>query len=188
MSENLHLLVGSFDKYISHLAQKRQKTLDSASSSGANITDSIHVKVLNKVSSVPSQLNGLVDELSTKLNYEYLFVQDFTPTKRLDRFYYIRLLEKGIPFPAILCTYSVGGSVGNYHFIWKIPEHSSPSVLATENQSVIEKIKEEIPKFHKKSFRQQFIDHCGILVPGAKSYALREIFKWITGKNFLTCI
>jgi len=45
MSENLHLLVGSFDKHISHLAQNRQKTLDSASSSGANITDSIHVKV-----------------------------------------------------------------------------------------------------------------------------------------------
>ena len=92
----------SFDKYISNLAHKRQKTLGSESS-GVTLTDSIHVKVLNSVSSVPSQLNDLLDELSTKLNYEYVLVQDFTPTKRLNRFYYICQLEKGIPFPAVLC-------------------------------------------------------------------------------------
>ena len=186
MSENLHLLIASFEKYISHLAEKRQKTLHSATvSSGVNITDEIHINVLKTVSSTPSQLSDLHDELSAKLNYEYLFVRDFTPPKRLDRFYYIRLLERGLPFPAVLCTYSVGGSVGNYHFVWKIPEHSSPSVLLNENQRVIEQIKREIPKFHKKSFRQEFINHCGILVPGAKSYTLREMFKWLTGKNLV---
>ena len=61
MCENLKLLIGYFGKYISHLAHKRQKTLDSESS-GATLTDSI--KVLN---SVFLQLNDLLDELSTKL-------------------------------------------------------------------------------------------------------------------------
>ena len=57
-------------------------------------------------------------------------------------------------------------------------------MLLGENQKVVEQVKKEIPVFHKKSFRQEFINHCGTLLPGAKSYALREIFKWITGKVF----
>jgi len=82
------------------------------------------------ISSINSALNSATS----------MSCQDFIPMKCLDRFYYICLLEKGIPFPAVLCTYSVGASVGNYHFIWKIPEHSNPSVLATENQRVIDEI------------------------------------------------
>ena len=40
MCENLKLLIGSFDKYISHFVHKRQKTLYSGSS-GATLTDSL---------------------------------------------------------------------------------------------------------------------------------------------------
>lgn len=123
MYESLHLLVSSIEKYVSYLAGKRQKTLESTGG-GVNIADSIYLKVLNAVSSTPSQLSGLLDEFSAKLNYEYLFVRDFTPPKHLDRFHYIHLLERGLPFPAVLCTFSIGGSIGNYHFIWKIPEHT----------------------------------------------------------------
>ena len=39
----------------------------------------------------------------------------------------------------------------------EIPKHSSLSVLATENQRVIDKIKEEIPKFHKSLFGKNLL-------------------------------
>ena len=79
---------------------------------------------------------------------------------------------------------TLGGSIGNYHFVWKIPTHIDVDVLLGENQKVLEQVKKDIPVFHKKSFCQEFINHCDTLLPGTKSYALREIFKWITGTVF----
>ena len=180
MYQCLEVLSSSFQKHVSHSLQKKQKYLEP--NSGIAVADSIHIKVLTVSDSSSSQLISLINELSAKDNYEYLFVRDFTPPKRMDRFYYIRQLENGLPFPAVLCTYSLGGSIGNYHFVWKIPTHIDADVLFGENQKVVEEVKKEIPVFHKKSYRQEFINHCGTLLPGAKSYILREIFKWITGK------
>lgn len=180
MYQSLDLLASSLEKYVFHLIEKKQKYLE-PNNSGMLIADSIHIKVLKVSNTSSSRLSSLIDELSAKGNYKYLFVGDYTPLKRIDRFYYIRQLENGLPFPAVLCTYSIGGSIGNYHFVWKIPTHIDADVLLGENQKVVEQVKKEIPVFYKKSFRQEFINHCGTLLPGAKSYALREIFKWITG-------
>ena len=50
---------------------------------GIVIADSIHIKVLKVSDSSSSQLSSLIDELSAKGNYKYLFVGDFTPPKRI---------------------------------------------------------------------------------------------------------
>ena len=186
MYQSLDLLASSLEKYVFHLIEKKQKYLE-PKTSGIVIADSIHIKVLKVSDSSSSQLSSLIDELSTKGNYEYFFVGDFTPPKRIDRFYYIRQLENGLPFRTVLCTFSFGGSIRNYHFVWKIPTDIDADALLGENQKVIEQVKKDIPVFHKKSFRQEFINHCGTLLPGAKCYALREIFKWITGTVFKRC-
>ena len=107
MYQSSDLLASSLEKYVFHLIEKKQKYLE-PKNSGIVIADSIHIKVLKISDSSSSQLSSLIDELSTKGNYKYLFVGDFTPPKRIDRFYYIRQLENGLPFPAVLCTYSFG--------------------------------------------------------------------------------
>ena len=87
--------------------------------------DSMHFQTLPVTENCPSHLKPLVDELSGQDYYTSVFVRDFAPSIRTERFHYIRKLEQGLPFRVILYTHSIGGSIGNYHFIWKTPKHAN---------------------------------------------------------------
>ena len=95
--------------YSAHLVKKQKRT---AQVSGVTITDSVHIKLLPVIPAPPTQLQDLIDNLSGKPYYEGLFVRDCAPPKRIDRYHYIHLLERGLPFHAILYTHSIGGSIG----------------------------------------------------------------------------
>jgi len=82
MYQSLDLLASSLEKYVFHLKEKKQKYLE-PKNSGIVIADSFHIKVLKVSDSSSSQLSSLIDELSAKGNYKYLFVGDFTPPKLL---------------------------------------------------------------------------------------------------------
>ena len=144
----------------------------------------MHFQTLPLTDKFSFQLQPLVDELGSKEYYTFVFVRDFVPSQCAERFHYIRNLEQGLPFRAILYTHSIAGvSIGNYHFIWKITEHVHIDGLLTENQKVVERIKLGIPKYHNQALHQELISKCGRLVPGAKSYALREIYRSLTGMS-----
>ena len=82
MYQSLDLLASSLEKYVFHLKEKKQKYLE-PKNSGIVIADSFHIKVLKVSDSSSSQLSSLIDELSAKGNYKYLFVGDFIPPKLL---------------------------------------------------------------------------------------------------------
>lgn len=182
MREDVMKLSSSLEGYVALLVSKRKKPTD-AGCSRASIGDSMHFQTLPLTENFSFQLQPLVDELRGKEYYTFVFVRDFAPSQRAERFRYIRNLEQGLPFHTILYTHSIGGSIGNYHFIWKIPEHANIDGLFTENQKVVERIKLGIPKYHDRALRQELISKCGRLVPGAKSYALREIYRSLTGMS-----
>ncbi len=139
----------------SYLARKRTKTQGSCTS--MSVTDSMHIRSLSVVAIPPTDLKPLIDELNKRENHESVFVRDFSPENRMKRFRYIHLLEKGLPFPALLYTYSIGGSIGNYHFVWKIPVNTNFDSILTESQQTIERIKKDIPKYHHRCLRQELL-------------------------------
>ncbi len=89
-------------------------------------------------------------------------------------------LEQGLPFRVILYTHSIGGSIGNYHFIWKIPKHENADGVLTQNHKVV--------KYHNRAMWQDLINKCGRLIPGANSYALREMYRTLTGVVCKDCV
>ena len=120
MKEEILSFTSSLEGYAAHLVAKRKK-LTEEDSNGASVGDSMHFQTLPLVKNYPSSLKPLVDELSGKDYYTSVLVCDFAPSDRTEKIHYIHKLEKGLPFRVILYTHSIWGSIGNYHFMWKIP-------------------------------------------------------------------
>ena len=89
-------------------------------------------------------------------------------------------LEKGLTVPSMLYTYSCKGSVLNHNFLWRLPNSFSPEESLSLNQKVISKLTEDMPVFHTRAMRQEFISHFGCLMDGTKPYVLRSIYHELT--------
>ena len=81
----------------------------------------------------------------------------------------------------IFFTYTHGSNVGNYHFIWKAPDHVSVEACTTENMRVVDTIRKEIPTFHTRAMRQQFFHLVGRISPKSKPHLLRAMYQSLTG-------
>ena len=85
-------------------------------------------------------------------------------------------LEKGLTMPSMLYTYSSKGRVLNHNFLWRLPDSCSPQGSLSLNQKIILKLSEDMPVFHTRAMRQEFINHFGCLMNRTKPYVLRNIY------------
>ena len=143
--------------------------------------DKTNFTYLPRSSKIPGSLHELDQALSQKQVYEYVFVRDFAPTERRICYHYIQELQKGLLRPAVLCTYTVGSSIGNYHFIWAILEHVTLEAALNENARLLEEIKSQVPVFHRRALKAEFVSKFGRLVHDAPLGTLQEIYRNLTG-------
>lgn len=106
---------------------------------------------------------------------------DFAPVDRKKRYMYIQLLKSGLSKPCVLCTYSVGSPVGNYHFIWCLPPHVTMAAAVQENQRLISKIQTNAPAYHHRYLRKQLISRFGLISRSSNLSLLREFYRQATG-------
>ena len=85
MKEEILSFTSSLEGYAAHLVAKCKK-LTETGSSGASVGDSMHFQTLPLTKNYPSSLKPLVDELSGKDYYTSVFVRDFAPSDRTERF------------------------------------------------------------------------------------------------------
>lgn len=64
-----------------------------------------------------SCLKKLNDAISHSAAYEHIFVCHNAPSDRQEKYLYVQQLHMGLCRPCVLCTYSIGGLVGNYLFV-----------------------------------------------------------------------
>jgi len=129
--------------------QKQESTVSSAS-----ISDAGTLKVLPKNTGISGRLEPLFTALKDKPVYRKVAVNDFVPKNPKLKYQYIRDLEKGLPGPSVLYTHSLGSSVGNYQFLWKIPEGVTLESATNENIRLIDQIKEELPTYHTRALKR----------------------------------
>lgn len=106
---------------------------------------------------------------------------DYAPVDRKKRYMYIQLLKSGLSKPCVLCTYSVGGPVGNYHFIWCLPPHVTMDAAVQENQRLVSKIQTDAPTYHHRYLRKQLISRFGLISRSSNLSLLREFYRQATG-------
>ena len=90
-------------------------------------------------------------------------------------------MEKGLLVPTVFLTYSPGGSIINHHFIWRVPDSFNVDAAISENQQVIDAVRRELPVYHTRAMRRQFMDMYGKLMKGTSLYLLRDIYKELAG-------
>ena len=89
-------------------------------------------------------------------------------------------LQKGLCRPCVLCTCSIGGPVGNYLFVWPLPEHVTLEASLSENQKVISQIRANVPIYHHLALRK-LISKFGRIPPKTNLATLREFYRVATG-------
>ena len=93
---------------------------------------------------------------------------------------YLKTLENGISVPVMIYTYTPGGSVINQVFVWRVPDSFAIQASLSVNQKVISKLNNEMPIYHTRAMRQEFVNHFGHFMQGAKPYELRTIYQELT--------
>ena len=89
--------------------------------------------------------------------------------------------KKVYPKRCALCTYSVGGPLGNYHFVWRLPEEVTLEDSLQEIRKIIEQIKENAPKYHSRALRKHLITQFGRISHSCNLALLREFYRQATG-------
>ena len=93
---------------------------------------------------------------------------------------YVKELEKGISIPTMMYTYTPRGSVLNHYFIWRVPNDFSTAAALSINQQVVCKLMDELPVYHTRAMKRDFMSYYGLLMSGTKPFVLRSIYREIT--------
>ena len=120
----------------------------------------------------------LQQALATKEVYQFVDVSDFAPESKYDRYMFLKnLKDRGLAFPVVFCSFSYGGSVIDFNFIWKIDPQSNS---LTQTTSLIQEIKKELPSYHPRALRRAFVQRFGVLAKNTPVAVLRNMYEELT--------
>ena len=128
-------------------------------SPGISVADKTSVQLLKTNNTPSGLLDKLNDAISHKAPYHFLFIADYAPSDRREKYRYVQELQKGLCRPCVLCTCSIGGPVGNYLFVWPLPEHVTLEASLCENQKVISQIQADVPQYHHRALKKKLISN-----------------------------
>jgi len=116
--------------------------------------------------------------------YERVDVNDYCSPEPKKKYDFLQSLYKGLTVPVILYTHSLGSSLGNYHFLWRIPHGVTLEAAMNENIKLMDQIKGILPTYHSRVMRKLFMDQYGRLTKGGvKSHVLRQMYRELTGMD-----
>ena len=151
------------------------------SAPAAEVADKTSVTLLQANPAPSKSVHKLNAAISEKGPYELVSVADLTPSDRQEKYLYVQELRKGLCRPCVLCTYSIGGPVGNYLSVWPIPEHVTLEAALSENPKVISQIQSDVPVYHRRELRKKLIAKFGRISPKTNVATLREFYRAATG-------
>ena len=183
MREECEVLAHSLQKYALMLQEKNKcmKEVHSSPIPWRSIAKGLDVYYLKPTKQPSSELVEISNEVARVGPYckvdLNLYLQS-TPKKR----YLItkKLKEEGLELPSVLCVYSTGNNCGNSHFIWHVPDSSLDQALGN-SQAIVEDIKKNIPSYHTRAMRSEFIQKFGRITHEVKPAVLRYFYRDLTG-------
>ena len=185
LKPDMEQLAKSIDDYAHYLqsSSKKVRFNQSSPSPVREISDHVSFQFLpaNRLTPVPAKLKDLHMNLEQLPELEYVSIEQFSPTNSKERYQYLQALKSsGFPFPSALLTYAHGNNVGNLNFIWRVQSTSEESY--SDCQSVIEKVKKNIPTYHTRAMRKELFTLFGRLTSSVKPAVIRHIYRSITGR------
>ena len=175
-------LVESLASYASYLSMrnKAMKLHHSSPEPSVSFSDAQSIKFIKSSSDMSPLLTELNTAIKSSPYYTRIFVNDYTPDDKRRRYLFMRELDKGVSEPTYLFTYTHPSNVGNYHFIWKVPSSVADMGNSSDNLRLIEEIKKEIPVYHTRAMKKEFLTLYGQISPESKPYLLRSMYYALT--------
>jgi len=170
----LTTVIEDYCAYLDHQCKSAKLSHNSL----VSISISEVINFLPKIPLVGSRIKEIDCVVSEKPCYEQIFVNEFCPVESRKKYLFIQELKKGLTVSAISCTFSMGSRLGNYQFLWKLPESVTVAASTPENVCIIIEIKATLPTFHSHTLRREFINRYGA-VAGIKSHVLHQIYRGI---------
>ena len=82
---------------------------------------------------------------------------------------------------AVLYTHSPGGGILSQHYLWRVPDDFCVEAALSENQKVIDRLKQDLPIYHTRAMRREFVNTYGRFTGSTKPVVLRNIYRELTG-------
>ena len=180
----IQTLATSISDYAAYLGEqnKKMKRLQSLPHPVRSIADNLNFQFLPLCETTAAVLIKLDSCLQEKNDFEYVVVEDMCPLNPRRKYEYLQALRSsGLTVHAVMLTYTRGNSIGNSHFVWKVPEQSLDAF--SESQHTIEIIKDKIPIFHTRAMRQSLTMKYGRVAPNLKAAILRSLYREVTGDS-----
>ena len=90
---------------------------------------------------------------------------------------YIQGLPHAFPFKIGEYRFNSGNNAFNAISIWKIDEHANEDKVVQENTRIVTELQADAPHYHTRVMRKNYLRTCDLLLPKAKSSALRTIWE-----------
>lgn len=114
--------------------------------------------------------------------YRPICFDKYTPESTRQRRYYFDYLKSGLPYKCMHLTFSTSNNLGSHNFIWRIPSNAVESDTVAKNTEVIQSWKEELPSYHTRALRRNFIRKAS-LICNLKAKEARFIYRQLAGDS-----
>ena len=183
--QEIKSLCESCSRYITALERANERMKKCQASENAS-SDSFHsvikplsanyirsVSVIQKYRNLEESLVGC---------YESLFLNDFTPSDKKERYKYLDQIS--LPFPTEMVWFTDGQQ--KLWFIWRIPTQVSERDM-NKSIKIMKNLESENPKFYSRAMQKKFSEKYSLLLrqngcqAGLLPSILREIYQDLTG-------
>lgn len=128
-----------------------------------------------------SSLNAALNKVS---HFEPISLDDLTSSiasSNRGRRYYMDYIPQGISTKSVHLKLTRGSNLRTLNFIWTVPKDLEEGTLIEENSAIIVKLTNEVPKYHSRAMRMDFIKTSSLMLPDVKTGFLRHIYMKLTG-------
>ena len=174
-------LACALDSYLSYPRSQNNKVKVHHDSPASHVADKTSIQLLQANQSPSSCLSKLNNDISHKNPYEHLFVAEYALSDPRESIIMCKNCRKDSVALVSSAHVPLGGSVGNYLFIWPIPKHVTMEAALSENQKVISQIQADVPAYHHRALRKKLISKFGRLSHKTSLANLREFYRVVTG-------
>lgn len=176
LADNLRKYVDFLEKTNAAMKEHHEKTQTK------DVHETDKFRVINASHIVTPSLrvkyHTLVQAINNSGFYEVINVNNHSPTIPSEKFRYVHNLV--VPSKCVLFMYT--GAKENLNFLWKVPVdvEMNSSEYIQRNNANIQEIKKNLPKFHTRAMRREFVQLFGRVIH-SKAAFLREAYRRLTG-------
>ncbi|RIB16174.1 hypothetical protein C2G38_2190702 [Gigaspora rosea] len=149
-------LIVAISNYVNFLHRQREIT-------ASNHANEVPIRSIEKAASKPISL------------------EKYLPTELKQRLRFIQGLSQAFTFRIGEYRYNSGNGTYNSIFVWKVEEGASEAKLVQETTRITSELQNDVPQYHTRIMRANYLGACVLLLPNIKSAPLRTIYRMLTG-------